>query len=247
MKITRVFKKTIILGGILACCILSIFATACSSSQAQTHVHDYRTANVEATCQHEGCTQYICSCGYSYTANAVAKVNHNGSGKCKWCGLEYFEDLKSLVIEYGTLSNDGNYIYIGEKHNLQTPSIFYKPQSNSIELFCLESVLKYNFTLTIAIEPLSYNNSTAEGKYSWAYVFDGLNEVAIGTLYAKTFSDSTSSLAITDSKNISPNNYEETSSIIANYAKLLINNVLVPLLAKSTNNITPAHFGFVNF
>lgn len=233
--------KKLILSCILFMLIGSLLTAlvGCGSS----HEHNYVESIVSPTCQEDGYTLYACECGESYKDNPVAKVNHKGNGKCDVCGFDYFDELKSLIIKYGEYTNSGTYMYYPDVYSNYAAAIFYDPSDGQISLMCLDTV--YDMSLTIMIPPLSGGTSITEGKYAWLFSFSSMS--ALGLINGATFSDNTSSLTITAATGVSASQYGNIQSLSATYAKIAIKNALVPLLAKSTNGITPAHFGFVNY
>ena len=233
---------------LIVCCLLSSLTilsfVGCSSSPS-SHTHSYTSSVVEPTCSEKGYTKYVCSCGDSYSENFVDEVAHKGSTKCQWCGIDYFNELKSLVIEYGTYAS-GYYAYTGKSASYittVTPSILYNVSENSIILYALQNSV--NWQVSISIPSPSTDTSIADGEYAFAYTDD--KATGVGILNARTFSDATKSLSFSKSSGITSSNSSSIASICADFSKILLNNALIPLLEKGTDNITVAHFGFVNF
>ena len=80
--------------------IIAFSLFGCGKKETPPHTHFYVKTIVEPTCQQEGYTVYKCSCGDSYIADKVDKVEHSiGSNKCKWCSVNYFQSLADWVIE----------------------------------------------------------------------------------------------------------------------------------------------------
>lgn len=83
--------------------IIAFSLFGCGKKETPPHTHFYVKTIVEPTCQQEGYTVYKCSCGDSYIADKVDKVEHSiGSNKCKWCSVNYFQSLADWVIENRT-------------------------------------------------------------------------------------------------------------------------------------------------
>lgn len=115
-------KKIISLSFIL----FAFFMIASCENSSANHIHGYNENKIDATCTTDGCTEYVCSCGYKYTENKVEALGHsyaewnivkeptenqNGLKEkyCLNCNDKVTEEIpstnKKSVIIFGNLKN----------------------------------------------------------------------------------------------------------------------------------------------
>jgi len=230
----------------LSCTVMAISFAGCGGSAEPPHEHAYtQIETVAATCQEIGYEKHICSCGDYYVDNETSYANHSGKVKCSVCNLDYFEELKSLTVQYGSLGENGIYTYIGTPYDGVFPAIVYNTSEGSISLMTLNTVLDTDFIYSLSIPHISNGTGLREGKYIWLLLVG--SDSALGVLDANLFSDYTSSLKITTASGISSSQYSNISSIAASYTKIVLKYAFVPLLEKSTKGIKPVNFGFYNY
>ena len=234
--------------------LLFIFTFSITLSACKPHEHNYTETVTSATCSQEGFTTYTCECGDTYNGTETTpKIAHSGYEKCSVCNFDFFEGLKSLITENGRASSSaGITIYDGkvttDGNNTMTPYVSYdrgKEEIQVVSIYEMADGFLGEFIFILTIPHPSNGEALKDCEYS--YVFGNDNATAIGLLNAKTFSTYTNSLTETVSSGFNKNTMSSTRSSIAFLAKYAIKDAFIPLLELSTNGLTKANFGFVNF
>ena len=172
------------------------------------------------------------------------------------CGLDYYEELVSLIKKYGVWKDDIVYnadgtfggAYIIEKKNVGK---YTKVSIGFYDTYCTGSVRYETGAFKWDDFGLDWDKySTATQKYNWDFHsidlnFDGKNSTyeISGQLYASDYSPRMGALAYSNS------NYDSSSKAgdAAEDSKEMLDSVLdmfAELLAKSEHHLTPAHYGF---
>ena len=167
---------------------------------------------------------------------------HIGMVSCEICGLNYFDEVKSLVLENGTINNMGQYYY---RQKNQSTWVCYSPSDMSLSLGLNYNLDGGSYDFTILIPSPSKDNSMQTGIYSWA-LFLSIGST-MGTINGNTFSPFTDELTLTYYHDNLNYIVGAIPSLCARFAKDTINNAFIPLLMLSKKNITPKNFGFANF
>lgn len=240
-----------LIGGILASVALctSLVAAGCGEP---AHEHVYVEETVAATCTQEGYNQFVCECGDSYKGETVLpKTAHTGKVTCSTCQINYFDEIKTLVMENGTISSNGQYYYIGKTtsgtSSVQGTYVSYDPSNMNIFIGLNYEMpsLGAEYDFMIMISHPSEDAGLQTGKYTW--MIRVKNDMAMGTLNGATFSSLTSSLSIEYNDGFKSITLESIRGLSASFAKSAIEDAFVPLLKLGDNGVTPANFGFVNF
>lgn len=190
-------------------------------------------------------------------------MKHTGNLVCENCGLNYYDELKSILISNGRAGGvAGSVVYDGKKYNESIYNIsayvIYDAGNSDITLLLeLVSGNTVPSAFTITISHPSNDNSIKNCKYKWVM---SVGELSYGTLNAQTFSPYTTKLyedytAWDDEDPVydpSNNNIidmfiDKMRSDSASYAQDCINYALIPLLNLGTKGLTVANFGFTNF
>ena len=201
--------------------IIAFSLFGCGKKETPPHTHFYVKTIVEPTCQQEGYTVYKCSCGDSYIADKVDKVEHSiGSNKCKWCSVNYFQSLADWVIEnrrkqaeidaedYGVdiekLDEINKYHYVYNfKTDMPQALIRYTPVAN---LFYV--AIKYVYDIDdefLGKETITvFRFNRFDYTYTWQTTIntgDSDNPIAmIGSLNCNTFENKNATITICHSK-----------------------------------------------
>ena len=215
------------------------------------HSHQYIETVVPPTCTTKGYTEYKCECGDLYTENSTDIIAHNGTGTCSMCKLDYYEELKQLVILNGVQGNNSMYYYAGEtsrQENIELSTyVCFDPSTFNISVGvnCVSKDGSYTMTndfMFFIMHP-SESSGIKTGKCDWMLriKFNTLESLESGTINGSTFSSMTTSLSMTSG-------YDSTiAELAATFAKNAIEGALIPLLKTSKNNVTPSNYGFINY
>lgn len=235
-------RKTKKLSAICLACltlIISLIFTSCKDK----HTHQYTESKVPATCTQEGYNEFTCICGDTYKGNTrLPKTEHTGAVSCNICNLNYFDEIKSLVLEYGTINNMGLYYY---RQNNQSTWVCYDPLDMNLSLglnYTLDGG-SYNFVILIPFP--TQGNSLQTENYTWT-LFLSIG-IAMGTINGNTFSPSTNELTLTYYSADLDYIIGVIPSLCARFAKDIINNAFIPLLKLSEKGLSPKNLGFANF
>ena len=248
MKQKNVITIAVVVGLIVLAIV--VFGRNSSNNTNSTHTHQYVETVVNATCLESGYNLFVCECGDSYKGNAVyEKTGHSGSVTCTKCGLNYFDELKSLIIQKGTISG-GSYYYLGQTRTdddvEQSTYVSYDPSDMTIYIGLIyewAGLATYSFLIEIA-HP-SENTGLATGKFDWVFVLN--DDAAVGTLNGATFSKLTEELSISYNDGFASSNLSSVRSLAASFAHYAINDAFLPLLRLGDKGITPKDLGFVNY
>ena len=179
---------------------------------------------------------FLVSCNNQYTHQ------HTGMVSCEICDLNYFDEVKSLVLKNGTVNSMGQYYY--RKKN-QSTWVCYDSSNTSLSIGLNYKLSGTSYDFVILIPHPTKNNSMQTGNYTWT-LFLSIGS-AMGTINGGTFSSSTDELTLTYYNNNLDSIIDAIPSLCARFAKDTINNAFIPLLKLSKKGITPKNFGFVNF
>lgn len=216
----------------------------------EKHTHQYVEASVPATCLKEGYNIFLCDCGDSYKGEKVLpKTAHTGMVSCEVCGLNYFDEIKALVIENGKLRNE-EYTYYGETRFLESGTsvstwVSYNPETMGL---CFQLLyFQSDFAIVFSIEMLhpSEDDSLQTGNYKWKFISEG--DAAYGIINGNTFSSATEELPISTNIGFASSQLEAVRVLSATFADIIIKNTLIPLLRLGKNDVTPKNLGFVNY
>ncbi len=180
------------------------------------------------------------------------------NGKCSVCNLDYYEELVSLIIQYGKYYNseyEKCYKY-GTKYAKYDLAVCTDKEYCWFE--CIDNdeddyVIRYQ----VNIEKIDVKRQ----EYNWSYLFyemSSFSDMLSGTmnddggklsgkLYATDFSKSTATLKYDNSSFKNTSASAKHAGTAANMMELLIVHVFSDLLEKSEHNINPLHFGFEYF
>lgn len=210
--------------------------------------HDYRETQIAETCVAYSHTKHTCSrCGDSYIDNEGATYKkHIGIATCTSCGLNFFDDMRNMIITNGTL-DDGEY------------TMSYKlPSSDSTISYTLspsydiaENEIKWNVWIYTSGSPSGLFTiliDTIGNTYIWSLTYivsSSLTASMGGLLNAATFASGnklsylTSNLTGTAYASLNDN----LAKIAYSTAKLTVSGVDLILIANN-KNYTTENFGF---
>ena len=231
-----------------------IFTTSCGDkapTPSEQHTHTYIKTDIPSTCTTKGYIEYKCSCGDFYTENPQNIIPHNGTGSCTMCNLDYYEELKQLIIANGVQASNSMYYFAGktrsDENTEQSTYICFDPGSFDISVGLRWEYSIGNLLMTcdfmFFIKHPSESTGIKTGKYDWILrmTYNTTETYSSGTINGNTFSSMTTSLSMTS-------NYDSsTAEIAADFAKDTITDAFIPLLKISNNNIVPSNYGFVNY
>ena len=208
-----------------------------SKTESSVHEHTYESATCEKpkTCL---------SCGET----TGIKLDHDvSSGKCSMCGIDYYEELKALVIANATgkeLTGTVYYetIYDDIIYDKMTLKLCYN-ERDGVYFYCKYKDADLFESLWFYIDKSSVRNK----KYDWNYsVSYSIGEIS-GTLEAVDFSKNTTSLEYKNSTISSNSAAGEYAIDASSLLQCAITYNLGELLKKSSYDISPYHFGFEHF
>lgn len=232
-----------------ASCLAPKTCTECGETEGTALGHQWN----EATCM----TAKTCAvCGET----EGTRIEHDTTdGKCSMCGLDYYEELQSLIMKHGEYLHQvvagkdfSSYIYkIDYAYNGDhVIRIGTDTESCWLEYRILGETNKNICTFyTIYLEPIDVKNQ----RYSWTYsvyppVFShSVKQGSIsGKVYAPEFSKRTDALVYDNSS------YEQAESgdyaqRAADQLEILIGNALSEILQKSEHGLSPVNYGFERF
>ncbi|MBR2968765.1 MAG: hypothetical protein IKC36_02870, partial [Clostridia bacterium] len=227
---------------------------ACNKAKEPPHEHTYTKTVTSATCVQEGFTTYTCECGDTYKGTETTpKIPHSGYEKCSVCNFDFFEGLKSIIIENGRPGGSaGVTVYDGkvtiDGNDSMTTYVSYDRGNEEIQVMSIyEMAGGFLGDLVFILTIPHPTNGDALKDCEYAYIFGNDNATAVGVLNARTFSKYTNSLTETASSGFNKNTMSSTRSSIAFLAQYAIKDAFIPLLELSTNGLTKENFGFVNF
>ena len=239
----------------VVCLVVGILVVSGLNSKNGTgnkkHEHSYIEIQIPSTCSQDGYNQFECECGDFYKGEKVeAKKEHVGSISCSVCGLNYFDEIKSLIIANGTISNNGQYYYSGNEKTdgeiTLSAYLSYDPANMNIFIavnYDMGFLGAYNFM--IAMYHPSEGGGLVTGKYDWIIGIN--NSTAMGVLNGTTFSSLTSELSISYNDGFNSYSLSSIRSLAASFAHSAIYDGLLPLLRLSEKGLTPQVLGFKNY
>ena len=226
-----------------ATCLEPQTCTECGATNGTALGHAWKDATCQAPKTCERCSE-----------TQGEKVDHDVTeGKCSMCGLDYYEELVSLLKKYGDYSEYtanqktyGSYAFgkvdVGVYDDVY---ISFRLHNNTCSIgtnnFESRGAYTYDFfTLTLD------KHSVARKQYNWDFdanaIFKDSYGIA-GQLYAPDYSPSAEALIY----NNSTFNTSYKAGEAANDAKEALDiglELFSELLAKSEHHLTPAHYGF---
>ena len=176
-------------------------------------------------------------------------LSHKGNLICEDCGLNYYEELKKIILKNGRPGvNAGVTIYDGKAADEYTTTfISYDMGTAEIEIVSIFSAPLVNDWITIiSIPHPSDSDAIKNGKYPWLSGIDGSENgsMARGVVNANTFSQYTDSLTETVARGW-PGGVPRSS--FAGFVRDGIKCALLPLLQLGENGLTMTNLGFLNF
>lgn len=160
------------------------------------HVHSYgEWKTAKSSCLSDGLKYRSCSCGET-EQQTVAVTGHVGEkGKCTLCGLDFFTELASLILKYGSecsssVSSDEWYSFsealtVIDGKTYRSIGIAYHPKEDIIEINFIDKfpISSNPGWLTITFDRYMFENY----EYQWSSMTSYFTS-AEGTFSAPTFS-----------------------------------------------------------
>ena len=203
-----------------------------SSGQTQQHVHTYgEWKTIQAACLKDGKQERTCSCG-AKESKVVAKRGHIAKdGKCSECGLDFFDELVTLLARYDNKYSDSPF------------EITYNPSGEWIRLIYSYRVGNKAYLFPDGLWVTIDRESVQNGTYFWSFNDDGY--FLEGTLVARDFTGKT---RLTYDHWTHPNQgaANSSSSSATMFAESLWGTEFAEFLKQSSNGLTVANFGFKN-
>ena len=172
-------------------------------------------------------------------------LSHKGNLICEDCGLNYYEELKKIILKNGRPGgNAGVTVYDGEAANkFTTTFVSYDMGTAEIQIV---SIFDNDWVTIISIPHPSDSDAIKNGKYPWLSGIDGSvnGAMARGVVNANTFSQYTDSLTETVASGWVGG---VPRSSFASLVRDGIKYALLPLLQLGENGLTMTNLGFLNF
>lgn len=184
----------------------------------------------------------------------VHTVHDTGSAECSVCGLNYYDELRNIILEHGeqTLASyqnfveykfiDGGYIY---------SFCAWKGDADTFELRIRDmwDDVDEGFTLIVSPDSIEYN------EYAWSYTWDMVITSSSydykkikGTLDSTSVSTVTSSLTVGSTYgSASSSQASSKSSTACSLFKKILTYGLPHTLELGDEDISQKHFGFEKF
>lgn len=237
-----------------ASCLAPKTCTECGETERTALGHQWN----EATCM----TAKTCAvCGET----EGTRIEHDTTdGKCSMCGLDYYEELQSLIMKHGEYLHQvvagkdfSSYIYkIDDDHNNDygihsdhVIRIGTDTESCWLEYRLDNKITNVSTFYTIYLEPLDVKSQ----RYSWKYLVDPqvfpyrVKRGSIsGKVYAPEFSKKTDAL-VYDTSSFEQAESGDYAQQAAMQLEFLIERALSEILKKSEHELSPVNYGFERF
>lgn len=225
-------KKIKILSLILAVIFIfsAISLVSCDSSTSTTNNSSNNNSNEYTPTQ----------APTEQSTEAPPHTEHEGAGTCSVCGINYLDTLISYIKSTGEEKNNTTALYYTAK-NGDKYTIRAKEDYTALEITNgHDEYSGYWAGLWIDQAGVKY------GEYSWDchYYWDGYIK---GLFFASASSSSYASVEYQSSTFSSESKTAKAQSNASLYLRLMISDVLLPLLEDCGHNLTPSDFGFERF
>lgn len=188
---------------------------------------------------------------------------HTGTLTCETCGVNYYDELKALIIKNGRSGATASLRVYDSYTNADGYStkvyVTYDYGTSAIKLMAQEDRTVSDghgsiYFLIITIPHPTESDSVKDGKYTWEFYYEWKSSVSseyneeysmVGLLNAHTFSTYTDSLTETVNSGES-RSLEYYRSMAAYKARDAIHDGLCEILKLGDKGVTAKNFGFTN-
>ena len=162
------------------------------------------------------------------------------------CGLDYYEELKTLILENATDRKESGTCSVITKYKGLEVWMSYETQNDRMYVICSEEGDWAFDAFMLFIDKASVKNWEYDWELSDGWGTGQSGEIS-GQLEAEDFSNSTSALKYDNSTFKSSDTAEKQAQVAASRLEIAIVHGFKVLLQKSNNKISPYHYGFEHF
>lgn len=179
-----------------------------------------------------------------------AHVEHiAGDVTCSVCGLNYFNELRGIILESGNPPYSATPDYVTYEFTDGSKIYTFCAWTNDDDFIRID--VRYSWDSTgEGLSLYAYPDSIKYQEYKWGYTWDWTDPNSLkfksisGNVDASTFSSITSALEISSYKNTTSSDASSKGSTAASLLLGILRDALPRVLQKSEYSISAKHFGF---